>query len=77
MSTHDHFPRYHAYLLRCWIEHSSHPDHSVVWRFSLENTQTGTRHGFASFEALIAFLAMQLSDEPPGTYATPAGEQRG
>ncbi len=48
-------PRYCAYLLRCWTERRSQPDHAVVWRFSLENPHTGTRHGFASFEALIAF----------------------
>ncbi len=70
-------PRYCAYLLRCWTEHSSRPDHGVVWRFSLENPHTGARHGFASFEALTAFLALQLSDEPPDTHATVAGEHGG
>ncbi len=70
-------PRYCAYLLRCWTKHSSHPDHSAVWRFSLENPHTGTRYGFATFEALIAFLAMQLNDEPSDTHTTLAGEQKG
>jgi hypothetical protein len=70
-------PRYCAYLLRCWTEHSSRPEHSVVWRFSLENPHTGTRHGFASFEALTAFLAMQLSDEPSSPHTTPMDEHEG
>lgn len=57
--------RYSAYLLRCWTEQSAHAKHAVVWRFSIEDTHTGARQGFASFDLLLDFLRTQLRIEPP------------
>jgi len=53
---------YYAYLLRCWQEPGSEASGSATCRFSLEDPHRGLRRGFASFEALIAFLAGQLTD---------------
>lgn len=54
-------PRYRAYLLRCWQERSQQPEHLGVWRFSLQEPHSGQRRGFASLEALMAFLETQLA----------------
>lgn len=57
-------PRYHTYLLRCWQENSKQADKSIkIWRFSLEDSDTGQRRGFASLEALLASLLTDLADE--------------
>ncbi len=61
----DQSMHYVSYLLRFWQEESQTPHHSAVWRFSLENVQTGARHGFSDFETLIAFLYAQLASAPP------------
>ena len=45
--------QYNAYILRMWAE--SHAG-SLVWRFSLENTRTQQRYGFANVDALTLFL---------------------
>lgn len=48
---------YLSFLLRMWlVKNQVHQ----VWRFSLENVQTGERHGFASLEALCEFLSNQI-----------------
>ncbi len=65
---------YCAYLLRCWQE-SSHVADSQSWRFSLEDPHTGARHGFASFDALMAFLHKQLRDDACSIASAPAYEQ--
>ena len=52
-------PRYQVLLLRCWEERGERPE-SGVWRFSLQNPDTGLRRGFANLEALLAFLAHQF-----------------
>ncbi len=49
---------YHAYLLRIWRD-----DESTPWRVQLENPHTGTLHGFASLEAMYAFLEKQTTSE--------------
>ena len=60
-------PRYLAYLVRLWQVQ----DRGVfVWRASLEDAHTGERRGFASLEALLAFLQAQTGvsaapREPP------------
>jgi hypothetical protein len=54
--------RYCSYLLRCWQEESVVHAGSAAWRFSLEDPRTGERHGFAAFEALMAFLHQTLID---------------
>jgi len=62
-------PAPQAYLLRLWFEGGRDPDRPGAWRFSLEAAHTGTRRGFADFEALVSFLAAQLalSDEDPNS----------
>jgi hypothetical protein len=65
MAARDPPPHYHAYLLRCWQEQSLHNTGLAGWRVSIEDPHTGQRRGFASFQALIAFLAAELSGEAP------------
>ncbi len=55
-------PRYHAYVLRCWEEHGRTVP---VWRFSLEDPHTGTRRGFVSLPALVAFVERTLVGGSP------------
>jgi len=57
-------PRYQAYVLRCWEERRQTPDCPGVWRFSLEDTRTGQRHGFGDLERLVALLRAELMDVP-------------
>lgn len=75
MTTHASSPGYCAYLLRCWQETSPVAAAAQGWRFSLEDPHTGARHGFASFEALMAFLHEQLRDDPCSITGAPAGAQ--
>ncbi|MBU0491806.1 MAG: hypothetical protein KKA73_26890 [Chloroflexi bacterium] len=63
--------RYFSYLLRLW---EASDDEGSVWRALLESPGTGERRGFASLDALFAFLAEQAggcpTDQPghgPGT----------
>ncbi len=49
--------QYLAYLLRLWQINEAG---ELVWRASLEDTHTSERHGFASVDALIAFLWEQV-----------------
>ncbi len=67
-------PRYCSYLLRCWQEPSLVHLRPAAWRFSLENPHTGQRHGFATFDALMAFLRNILEDECSGAPGIRAGE---
>ena len=53
-------PRYRSFLFTFWEERSQNPDASVVWRFSLTDSRTGQRYGFASLEEMIAFLKKEL-----------------
>ena len=51
---------YLAYLLRMWrVEAEEGP----VWRASLESPHTGERAGFASLEALFAFLMEKAGED--------------
>ena len=45
---------YRAYMLRAWEESS--PVGAPYWRYSIETVASGKRKGFASLEALYAFL---------------------
>ncbi len=54
-------PRYQVYLLRCWEERSSHAQTPIIWRYSLEDSHTGERHGFADIDALLTHLRSTLS----------------
>jgi hypothetical protein len=49
-----------VYILRCW-ELRSQPAQSGVWRFILEEPNTGKRRGFASLEALTMALQNELA----------------
>jgi hypothetical protein len=62
MSGPDTPPEYHAYLLRFWEERGEQGT-SAAWRFSLEDPQSGQRHGFADLASLTAWL--QASTERP------------
>jgi hypothetical protein len=54
--------RYASYLLRLWPVRS---EDGITWRASLESADTGERKGFASLDALFAFLR-QRTDAGPG-----------
>jgi hypothetical protein len=51
---------YRSYLLRFWQEHGENTL-TGVWRFSLEDPLTSQRHGFASLEALTAWLQSEIA----------------
>ncbi len=61
MSRRDQPTCYRTYVLRCWEEQGYTVGQVGRWRFSLEHTHTRRRHGFASLEALAAFLDAELS----------------
>ncbi len=61
MGIRDRPPGYCAYLLRCWREPGTRPG-PAAQRFSLEDPHTGERQGFASLQALVAFLETELAD---------------
>jgi hypothetical protein len=48
----DKKPDYRSFMLRLWIEKTN----GEKWRYSLEDTHTGKRKGFASVDKLIAYL---------------------
>ena len=58
---------YLAFMLRLWPVEQ---DGEMVWRASLESPLTGERRGFATLEALIAFLQAEIirveGPEKPG-----------
>jgi hypothetical protein len=45
--------RYESYLLRLW---ESDEVSQLIWRASLESTDTGERRGFADLDSLFAYL---------------------
>jgi hypothetical protein len=49
-------PGYHAYLVRVWRD-----DETTPWRASIEDAHTGESRGFASLEALFAFMRSQAA----------------
>lgn len=63
-----------AYLLQCWRERAATLTQKAVWRFAIEKIEHA-RHppqGFASLEALVAFLQQELWDEES---PEPAGDK--
>jgi hypothetical protein len=56
----DEGERYMSYLLRLWQTTSGN---KIVWRASLENSQTGERQGFANLDALLNYLRQQMDTE--------------
>ena len=59
-------PRQKAYLLRLWETRSVPPDEPTTWHFSLENLANEERHGFATLEALVAYLDRETEKGVPG-----------
>ncbi len=54
-------PTYRAFLLRCWREAGAGPGGRATWRFSLVEPGNGeTARGFASLEAVMAYLRQEL-----------------
>ena len=47
---------YVSYLLRLW---QVRRDEGIIWQASLQNARTGERIGFATVEALLAYLQEQ------------------
>jgi len=64
----DQPPVYRSYLLRCWEERGEQPAQRV-WRCSLEDPQTGSRHGFADLTALTSWLVAELDQPAAGLVA--------
>lgn len=56
-------------MLRLWQAGSGE---KLTWRASLESPHTGERHGFASLEALFAFLEEQIESQPGQPEEPPA-----
>lgn len=62
-------PCHQIYLLRCWEERSLQGHMPSTWRYSLEDPQTGERHGFADIGTLLRHLhaTLLLLSHEPGT----------
>lgn len=52
---------YRIYLLTLWAERGEQAETPAVWRFSLQDPQTGERHAFASLTALVAALLEEIA----------------
>ena len=64
-----------TYLLTMWQEQSQAPGQPAVWRFSLEDSRTGQRQGFATLQKLITALEAliaQTGPDEPGQSSSPA-----
>jgi hypothetical protein len=57
---HNEPPRYRAFMLRCWEVRGPDSSRPVTWRFSIEDSRTGEKHGFPDLEALSEFLEAEL-----------------
>ena len=56
---------YRAFLLRCWQEPGAGPDGAPAWRFALLQLDgEETKRGFASLEALCAYVRTELDRAP-------------
>jgi len=55
-------PVYRAFLLRCWREAGAGPGEAPAWRYALARAGgVEAPRGFASLEALVAFLRQELA----------------
>ena len=52
--------RYRTFLLTLWEERSRDRDSPQVWRFRLEDPRAGQQRGFASLEALVEALKLEM-----------------
>ena len=55
-------PRHRSYLLRCRETRSQRPERPSIWRFSLQDSQTGAQQHFADLESLLTFLQGTFDD---------------
>jgi len=53
--------RYAAHLLRVW---ESDQAGELIWRASLESTDTGERRGFTDLDSLFAYLETVCQTQP-------------
>ena len=51
-----------AFLFHMWAE-PRRSGKAPLWRFSLEEVETGVRHGFGNLDALVAFLQQRMATE--------------
>jgi hypothetical protein len=63
---HEEPPRYRAYMLRMWEVRGEQPAQPSMWRFSLEDPETGKKRAFADLQALTGFLEAELGNERNG-----------
>lgn len=54
-------PTYRTFILRLWEERSPDPQKANSWRFTLEDSETNTRHAFQSLDSLVQFLQKQMT----------------
>lgn len=59
--------RYQFFILGLWQDASDR----LVWRFSLEDSRTAQRNGFANLAALDAFLAAWIEERTSGEQRSP------
>jgi hypothetical protein len=52
----DRPPRRHSFILTLWLEEGQLPEGPAGWRCSLQEPESGLRHGFASLSALWRYL---------------------
>ena len=50
---------YRTYIIRGWIEQQAGSE-KPVWRFRLQDVESGSERGFAGADALLAFLKDEL-----------------
>lgn len=50
----------HAYLFHMWAE-PRRGGKEPIWRFSLEEVESGARHGFGNFDTLVGFLRQRMA----------------
>ncbi len=64
-----------SYWFKCWRENAAQ-DTGDIWRFSLEDPNTGKRIGFASLESLLAYVKTVLAqwEEEAQTYDDREGD---
>lgn len=58
-------PSYRVYMVRCWLEGSGASDNKAIWRFSLDAPWYQDRRGFASLDALMEHLNVELMEKAP------------
>lgn len=51
----------HTFILRCWAEKKPN-DHTLIWRFALEDVTSREQIIFESMEKLLAHLQNRFAD---------------